>query len=296
MNKHDAENHKATNPARHDQILEAVDALYNAQSTNDLRRQASSFLEQIRDDDNAPEQGFILASARDQAPPVRYYGLSLISHAIHYRWADFRREQNAAVREWILKLANETSDEDPSYVTNKIAELWVETAKRSWAVDWMDMDERLVSLWEGHKAQKMMVLNILETLSEEIFTTEDSVAALRGNDLNRACIDIFIPAQVLTEQFPRRENSVDVRYGTDGWISRLSSALHGCATQTPLEDPHEGFALKLLSAFKSSVTWIIPKALIVTQSIERICSCLAVSSMPVQLVSVPHTNFLLWPR
>ena len=268
-----------------DQILEALRLVHNARSSNEVRHRASQYLEQIREDVRAPEQGFLLASSRDQTPIVRHYGLSLIDHAIRYKWQDYTREQSTAVREWVLKLADDSPDQDPPYIINKIAELWVEIAKRSWAVDWMDMDELLVRLWQGHSAQKLLVLNILETMFDEVFTTEDSVAALRGSDLNRACIEICIPAHVLTEQFPNREASVNVRYGTDGWTSRLSSLLLESINQSHIDRPQELITLKALSAYKSVVTWVVPKALVVTASVDRICACLAVSNIAVQLVS-----------
>ena len=160
----------------------------------------------------------------------------------------------------------------------------MESAKRSWAVDWMDMDELLVRLWGGRVAQKILVLNILTMLSEDVFTTEDSAAALRGSDLNRACVEIFVPTSVLAQQFPHREGPTNMRCGSEGWLSRMSDALEYCTTRTQISGIDETFALKLLSMFRSSVSWVIPRGLIYTSSVQRICASLAVSSMPIQLV------------
>ena len=268
-----------------DHVLEALRVVHNPRSPNEHRRQASDYLEQTRNLDAAPEQGFLLAVNRQQEPIVRHYGLSLIDHAIRYKWLEYSREQNAAVRGWVLELANRVSGEDPPYIKNKIADLWVEIAKRSWAVDWMDMDELLSKLWGGHVDQQLIVLKILEVLSEDVFTAEDSVAALRGSDLNRACVEIFVPADVLTEQFPNRETSINVRHGTDGWISRLSHVLGEITSpQGQIAKIQEDLALKSLAVLRSLVSWIIPKALIVAQTIERLCSCLAVSNLGIQFV------------
>ena len=272
--------------AQHNSILQALDAVHDPRSPNELRQQASRYLEQVRETDEAPHQGFKLASATDQSPIVRHFGLSLIEYAVRHKWADYTREQNAVLREWVLNLAHHASVQDPNYLTNKNAELWVEIAKRSWGVDWMDMDQLLVRLWDGHMAQRFMVLTILESLSEEIFAAEDHVAALRGNDLNRACIDIFVPTVVLSEQFPAREVSVNVRHGSDGWLSRLSNALDRCTSQDHTIIEQQTFALKILSVLRSVLVWIIPKALVSTNCVHRICACLAVSDMAIQTVVV----------
>ena len=275
-----------TPPIHYDEILRALNVVHDPRSANDLRHQASQYLEKVREDEGAPEQGFGLASAKDQMPIVRHFGLSLIDYAIRHKWADYTREQSAALRSWVLELAHGSSDLDPAFITNKIAEVWVEVAKRSWAVDWTDMDELLLRLWEGHIGQKMLVLNILETLSDDIFTTEDSVAALRGSDLNRACVEIFIPATVLMEQFPNREAGVNVRCGSEGWLFRLSDSLDQCTRRGDVDKHQQSLTLKVLSTFRSTIGWAVPKALVSTSSVHRICACLAVSDMAVQLVSM----------
>ncbi|KAG8529326.1 uncharacterized protein KY384_005962 [Bacidia gigantensis] len=278
-------NHTTSQPLHHEQILQALNLIHDPRSDNDLRQQATEYLQNLREDSRAPEQGFLLASANDQSPVVRHFGLSLIDHAIRYKWADYSREQNAALRNWILELANTNLEREPPYITNKLAELWVECAKRSWAVEWMDMDELLVRLWESTIAQKVLVLNILTTISDEVFATEDTVAALRGSDLNRACVEIFVPAAVLAQQFPNRESSVNVRYGSEGWLSRMSDTLYECTKDTDSARSNEALALKVLSAYRSIMVWVVPKALISTATIQRVCASLAVPNMPVQLVS-----------
>ncbi|KAL9100932.1 MAG: hypothetical protein Q9163_003747 [Psora crenata] len=286
------ENHKAS---EHSQILQALDAIHDPRSSNELRHEASSYLEQLKAEKSAPYQGFLLASAKGQPPIARHYGLSLIDYAIRYSWPDYTREESDALRGWVLELAQACSEQDPPYITNKVAVLWVETAKRSLAVDWMDMDELLVRLWNGQTVQRVLVLNILETLSDDVFTTEDSVAVLRGTDLNRACIEIFIPATVLSEQFPNRDTFVNIRYGSDGWLSRLSEALHECTSHGQLDSTRQTLALKILSTFRSTIGWVIPKALISTSSVYRICACMAVSDMAVQLAAI-DTLYALYNR
>ena len=266
-------------------MLEALKAVHDPRSTNQLRQNASRYLEDLRSRDEAPDDGFQLASDTRQLPVVRHYGLSLLEYAIRHKWSHYTPEQCKAVQEWVVKLANGTAGEDPPYITNKIAGLWVEVAKRSWGLQWMDMDELLLHLWEGSVVQKALVLTILESLSEEIFGVDDTTAALRGSDLNRACVEIFTPAKTLTEHFPARETTINIRYGTDGWLSRLSDLLGHCVADGKIDQDQQLCAVKSLLTFKSILTWIIPRALVTTQSVHRICSCLAASNTTIQLVS-----------
>lgn len=268
------------------QVLHALETIHNPKSANSERQAASQFLEEIKSDKDAPYRGFILASTRSQPPVVRHYGLGTLCHVIRHSWVDYTVEQRTALRDWVLELAQSVTDSDPLYIRNKLAELWVETAKRSWVLEWMNMDELLVLLWDGSATQKMLVLSILESLSEDIFGQEDTAAALRGTELNKACVDIFTPARVLTEHFPSRETSINVRYGEEGWLSRVGSLLDWCIGDVKINEIQQACAVKGLSTLRSAVGWVIPKALVATNSLHRICRCLASSDISVQLVSL----------
>jgi len=268
------------------QILHALEIVHNPRTSNSLRQEASRYLEDVRSNEEAPYHGFGLASTKDQSAIVRHYGLSLLDYAIRHRWSDYTAEQSKQLRDWVLELAFGAHRQDPPYLKNKIAEAWVELAKRSWGVDWMDMDEALNGLWEGLFPQKMLALTILEALSDEVFGTEDTVTALRGNELTKACVVIFTPVDVLSEEFPTRESSNIIRHVPDGWISSLSLSLETFLREQAVDDDSQFVAAKTLSALRSIVTWAIPGALVFARTVDRVCACLAVSEMSVQLVSM----------
>ena len=271
----------------HTQILQALEIIHEPRSSNAHRQEASRFLEDIRADEQAPYHGFGLASAKDQSAIVRHYGLSLIEYGVRHRWSEYTPEQSQALRDWVVTLSHSTADSDPSYITNKVAEIWVEIAKRSWGLDWLDMDELLIHLWDGSMVQKALVLIILETLSEEVFGNDDTTAALRGSDLNRACVEIFTPASVLIENFPARETTANIKYGAEGWISRMADLLDWCIRDGKIDETRRACGVKTLSTFKSVISWIIPRSLVSTHALHRISACLAASNIPLQLVSKP---------
>lgn len=266
------------------QILQALEVIHNPKSANRLRQEATNLLEKVRSDQDAPYHGFALSSNRSQPAIVRHYGLSLLEHAIRHLWDFCTPDQTTALRNWVVSLAQEIREDDPQYIYNKVAELWVEIAKRSWASDWTDMDELLVHLWGGTLARKALALNILETLSEDVFGHEDVTAGLRGTELNRACIDIFTPANVLREYFPNRETCMNVRYGDEGWLSRVGTLLEWCVQEDAATEPQRGCAIQALSTMKSVFAWILPGALAKAQSMTQVLSCLGVSAVAVQLV------------
>jgi exportin-5 len=270
------------------QIHEALDLVHGPYSSNESRRQASLFLEEIKANDEAPYHGFNLASDKTQEPVVRHYALSLLEHAIKHKWAEYSEAQASALRDWVLRLSQDISPEDPLYLRNKTAQLWVEVAKRSWAAEWTDMDELLVRLWKlpGSVVHKEFVLFVLETLSDEVFNGEDTVAALREGALSKACVEIFTPAIVLAEAFPNRQIGASVRYGEEGWLIRLGELLNQCLESDPYNNPqYQTCAVKTLAVYRSVMPWAIPRAIASASCVQHMCKCLAASSVPVQLVS-----------
>jgi exportin-5 len=163
----------------------------------------------------------------------------------------------------------------------------VEIAKRSWGAEWLDMDELLVQLWEipGSVVHKEIVLFVLETLSDEVFNGEDTVAALREGALSKACVEIFTPAIVLAEAFPNRQAGTPVRYGEEGWLVRIGELLSLCLSRNALQSKDDQTcAVKILAVLKSVLPWAIPRAIASASCVQHMCTSLAAPSVAVQLV------------
>ncbi|MCJ1378061.1 hypothetical protein MMC17_001157 [Xylographa soralifera] len=284
--------HQADTSYTDTQILRALDLIYDPRSSNQHRQDASQYLEQVKAQDQAPSHGYILAANKSHPPVVRHYGLSLLEDVIRHRWAGYTAEQSLALREWVLKLAQGVAQEDPVFIRNKIAQLWVEIAKRSWVLDWMDMDELLVRLWDGSVCQKELVLEVLETLSENCFGKEDITTALRGTELGKACVEIFTPSQIMIHHFPRRDTSINVRFGSEGWLSRISKLLDWYSQEGQNKPELQTCAVKALSTIKSVIYWIILRAIATTNCIQRICESLMMPNKAMQLVAVEALSAL----
>lgn len=276
-------------------IHQALEVVHSPFSSNEARRDAQDFLEQVKAYPEAPLQGYTLASDKSQSPVVRHYALSLLEHAIRHRWASYGPDEAAALRGWVLELCRAVSQDDPTYLRNKTAQLWVDVAKRSWTAEWMDMDALLVQLWEipDSPVHKELVMFVLETLSEEVFNGDDAVVVMREGALSKACVEIFTSASVLSESFPNRQAGPEVRCGGEGWLSRLSKFLDQCiGADVQNNDPARACAVKALTALHSLMTWAIPKAVYSANSVPVMVRCLAVSCISVQKASLDALHAL----
>lgn len=269
------------------QVLQALEAIYDPHSSNDTRKHASAYLEHAKRLPEAPAHGFNLALDKTQPPALRHYGLSMLEYSIKYGWEDYTIEQGGALRQYVIQLAHNISEEDPVYLRNKVAQLWTEIAKRTWGAEWRDMDDQLVQLWGSSLHHQAVVLYVLETLSEEIFNREDVTAGLRGNDLGRACVEIFLPAAVLRQHLPTRDKGPNYRCGEDGWLKRLCDLLNWCLSNGYEKDERiRTCAIKTLNTLRAAMTWVIPKAITATECIEHVCKALAVPVVSLQQASV----------
>ncbi|KAK4099940.1 hypothetical protein N658DRAFT_539264 [Parathielavia hyrcaniae] len=276
-------------------IHEALKVVHSPYSPNQARQEAQAFLEEVKTLGEAPSHGFDLAFNKPQEPIVRHYGLSLLEHAVKHKWDEYGSEHREYLRAWVLQLAETISADDPIYLRNKIAQLWVEVAKRAWVAGWMDMDHLLVRLWRASDSpvHKQFVLQVLETLSDEIFNGDDTVVALREGALSKACVEIFTPADVLAEAFPNRQAGPDVRCEGEGWLSRVTQLI-GESLSGGIEQNQDAraCAVKALNVLNSVVPWAIPKALNAVGCRSVMCSCLATPSVPVQKAALEALHSL----
>lgn len=268
-------------------ILAALEIVYNPRSDTQSRNEAQNFLESVKSLKEGPSHGFTLCSDRAQSPIVRYYGLSLLEHSITHKWDSYEVEEASCLRDWVLKLAEYLSREDPQYIRNKVAQLWVEVAKRCWGAEWMDMDAMLVQLWQmpGFGVHKELVTSVLSSLSEEVIGGDDPIVAVRELILDKAVVDIFMPASVIGEDFPNREPGQPVRCGEEGWLERATAVLAECLVSDLQNEEVRSCAVKVLSLITVILPWAFPKAIIRSNTVKFLYEGLAAAPhMAVQKV------------
>ncbi len=269
-------------------IVRALELIHNPSSTNELRREALQFVESQKGSPSAARNGFLLASRRENDALVRYFGLTLLDHVLRHT-SFTATDEIVGLRDIVLKLAQAIQPEDPAYIRNKIPQLWAEVAKRSWGLDWLDMDERLVQFWNASLVHKELVLLVLETLSEDIFYREDTVSSLRGTDLNRTLVEIYTPLAVFEQAHPERDNHVEIRCGNEGWLARICEFLQDCIGNIQHSKQAKDAALKALANFKSVLVWSIPRAIHLSGCVQSIARAFTCNDEQVLLVSIRLT-------
>ncbi|KIY02972.1 uncharacterized protein Z520_01437 [Fonsecaea multimorphosa CBS 102226] len=255
-------------------ILEALQVIHNPTTKNEIRRQASEYLESLKLSNEALQYGCALSSDKAQPPLVQHFGLSMLSHIVRHEVHQLSEQQTNQLRDCINELGRSVQDTDYVFIRNKIAELWIELAKRYWALDMFSLDEQLVYLWEQDLVRKDFVLTILENLSEDIFVRDDSVAIMRGRDLNSALVEIFTSSSNFAGGIKIGDITHHVRYGKDGWLIRirnfLEEAIHGPSIEGQLKE----VVLKALATIRSAFTWVMTPAIVQSMALAVTCGFL----------------------
>ena len=176
---------------------------------------------------------------------------------MRYRWARYEAEQ-AEIRDWVIRLSGTITCHDELFFRNKIAQLWVEVAKRCWGEGWMDMDKLLVTLWERADEGltfKLFVLYVLELLSEDICNREDAAAGLRLEVLGSALNGIMVPEAIYSGSVEARTKGL--RYGKEGWLRRVGDfivlAIRNVRRGNDPLRVAEDAALKAFNAFRPTM-------------------------------------------
>jgi len=287
-----------------DHINNALQATLDPRTNNDVRQQAFQYLEQVKHQPDAPHNGFVLADAWKHNDAVRYFGLQLLEHALRYRWTDYSTEQTQQLRTWVKCLAGSVREQDALFLRNKIAQLWVDLAKRCWGDDWLDMDKLLGALWEKPMsekgtANKLLVLTILETLSEDIVNKDNAVAGLRLDILGDALNDIMLTEGLYHASNEGKKEQRQIRSGDQGWLAKEFTFFADCMKQLRVSGQGElgqsmSFcASKTLHAIRPTVNWINLKAAVEVNAIDCLMLAFHVDDVQLQIASMEVLHALL---
>lgn len=255
-------------------ILRALQIIQNPLTDNTVRRNASDYLEQLKGNTEAVDYGYRLGFDKKQVPLVRHFGLSLLEHAIRHQWHTLTDEQTKHARDYVTQLGQSISSSDQPFIRNKVAQLWVELAKRSWALDWFDLDAILIQIWSQSFECKELVLAVLENLSEDLFTREDSAAVLRGRDLGTALVDIFTSKDEHGGDIKIGSSVYQIRSSDEGWLSRINTMISGGLQATQESPETKRCLIKALAALRSALSWMMTAAIINSGTLPTICNCL----------------------
>jgi len=267
-------------------IIQALEVVHSSTTNNDNRRQASNYLEELKQQSGTAQAGYTLASDTSQQPLVRHYGLLLLEHVVKHQSFVLNEQSSVGLRHLILQLSQTLENTPQSFIRNKIAALWVELTKRSWALDWFDLDEALQQLWLQSDIEREFVLAVLENLSEDVFVREDSTAVLRDKDLNNAVVEIFTSSANYAGGLKIGNQKYQMRCGDQGWTSRIVTFLSQCLQQDSKGKGVSRLCIAALATLRSVFTWIMTPTIVGANAMTVVCDALLHSDTDVVLTAV----------
>lgn len=177
---------------------------------------------------------------------------------------------------------------ETNFILEKLAVLIVDIAKREWLLSWMDFDDVLQSMWSTHQATRAIALKVLTDLIEDVFLNDDPIAGLRSPLLSAGLTTIMASTEAVDAFYKANPLSlvhgVASKQNSQGWLRRLSSEL---------TSGDEGQALVILQVLRVTLSWIITKAVIDAQILQRVCSALTNPNVQIRICAVDCLYIML---
>lgn len=262
--------------------LEWISVLHNPSSNNEERFKAQQNLLSLENDPLSPLYGYELAVCVEENMPdtVRHFGLHLLQQSVVHQWTngldDPRRKQ---IIEWCVHLSLGTSNTFKiKYVRNKLASVITCLAEREWLSLWPDFTDFLMQLYVRSDTHKSLALAVMQTILEDVFTVDDSIAGLRHGILSSALLSIFCPDDSSASENIEllKENIVPKNFS--GWLCiivddfRKSSAIDR--------------QLEILDVIKVALNYMLPNAILNSDVFGLLCKTLIQQNSQVQSVIV----------
>lgn len=267
-------------------VIQALEVVHSPSSKNDHRREATAYLEDLKSHDGISEAGFALANDTSQQPLVRYYGLSLLEHVIKRQSFALNEQGSADLRQLALRLSLTLDSTPQPFIRNKTAALWAELSKRSWALDWFDLDDALQQVWSQSDTAKEFVLTVLENLSDDVFVREDATAILRDKDLNNAVVEIFTSPANYVGGLRIGDTTYQMRKGQEGWTARITVFLAGRLQRATEDKESRRLCVSALGTLRSLFSWIMTPAIVSANTMTVVCDALTQAGTEVVLPAV----------
>ncbi|SCW01216.1 LAFE_0D07646g1_1 [Lachancea fermentati] len=284
------------------QIVGALEVIYSPKSDNTRRLEAQKFLDQVKLHEESPFWGYEIALNNPGNFILKHFGLGLLSNAIKKNWAEYDQEKKVALRKWVVELNYRVQDNDPRYIKEKLAYLWVEIAKRIWGEalrednpnenqlleSWADMDRNLVELWQMSEASRELTLIIFRTLFEDVFLLEDLTVLKRVAVIQPLCVMIISPMDIFSARYKFTDKWTLFKAEGEGWFSLWVSEL-----QIALEANNAVYVTRLLETLKTCLNWSLSEIIIRNDVPGLLLKCLLSNIPKAQSMALDSLHILL---
>ena len=228
---------------------------------------------------------------------VKHYGLGLLHNAIKRKWKDYDQQKRITLRKWVMELNYRVHDQDPRYIKEKLALLWVEIAKRSWGEalrggdptedllveSWVDMDNNLTELWSTNQAARELTLIIFRILFEDVFLLDDMIVLKRMTIIQPLCVMIVCPMDVFAKKYKFTEKWTLFKANNEGWFKVWVQELN-----SSVADKNAEYVIRLLETLKTCLNWPLSDVLISNDIISSFFACFLSNIPKAQSLSLIH--------
>ncbi|CCG81825.1 Uncharacterized protein C328.01c [Taphrina deformans PYCC 5710] len=270
-------------------VIQALEVIHSPTSSNPERASAQAHLDQLNADRNAScFFGFELAKQHQDI--VRHFGLNLLGRCISKDWSSFNPAEKTQIKDWVLTLCFEGLRDvgETNFILEKLAVLVVDIAKREWLQTWTDFDDVLQIMWTKTQSTRSICLKVLTDLIEDVFLNDDPVAGLRSPLLSAGLITIMTSTAVVNAFYASHPLSlvhgVQLKPDSQGWLRRLSEEL---------ERGTDDQALPILQVLRVTLSWVITKAIIDAQIMQRVCVALTNHNVRIRICAVDCLYIML---
>lgn len=284
------------------QVIAALEVIYSPKSTNEQRLQSQQFLDNVKMQEEAPLWGYEIALNNSTNFIVKHFGLGLLTHAIKNHWTGYDAQRRIALRKWIMELNYMVTDQDPRYIKEKLAYLWVEVAKRSWGEalkggepsdellleSWVDMDNNLWELWNINQASRELTLIIFRILFEDVFLLDDMIVLKRMTIIQPLCVMIVCPMDVFASKYKFTEKWTLFRANNDGWFKIWISELDNALSENNSE-----YVVRLLETLKTCLNWPLSEVIFRNDVISTLLRCFLSDIPKAQSMALDSMHILL---
>lgn len=156
-----------------EQLIKAVMAMMDAETTQMYRLEALKFCEEFKETSSLCVPCGLQLADKAQPAVVRHFGLQILEHVIKFRWNNMPQQEKVQLKECAMQLlANGTHSilEEVSHIKDVLSRITVEMIKREWPQHWPDMLKEMEALTSQGEAQTELVMLILLRLAEDVIT------------------------------------------------------------------------------------------------------------------------------
>lgn len=272
------------------------------ESTNIERLEAQKFLDRVKIHEESPFWGYQISFNNPTDYILKHFGLGLLENAVKNNWTDYDNEKRIALRKWIMELNYRVTKDDPRYVKQKLAFLWVEVAKRTWgealkedspneeqlANSWSDMDNNLTELWNIGEASRELTLIIFKILFEDVFLLDDLTVLKRMTIIQPLCVMVVCPMDIFATKYKFTDKWTLFKANREGWFALWVSELNSALAQRNAE-----YVIRLLETLKTCLNWPLSEVIIKNDIFETLLQCFLSNIPKAQSMALDSMHILL---